>query len=132
MAGESHKRKGKNSYLINCGAKRDGKWKRNLYFRNRDRCQHITRGFSRLYRRWDETSRIRDGVSGNGGAVLLYLSTSICIPHSHFPEKSQLAKFFHTPYRTEIRYFAIRSNRNWRQKHNITHHHAASSPLQHK
>lgn len=37
MASESHKRKGKNSYLINWGAKRDGKWKRNLYFRKRDR-----------------------------------------------------------------------------------------------
>ena len=37
MASESHKRKGKNSYLINNGAKRDGKWKRNLYFRKRDR-----------------------------------------------------------------------------------------------
>jgi len=37
MASESHKRKGKNSYLINGAAKRDGKWKRHLYFRKRDR-----------------------------------------------------------------------------------------------
>lgn len=40
MASESHKRKGKNSYLINYGARRDGKWKRNLYFRKRDRAKN--------------------------------------------------------------------------------------------
>ena len=35
---ENKKRKAKNSYLVNGGTRIDGKMKRTLYYRKRDRC----------------------------------------------------------------------------------------------
>lgn len=40
MCSENKKRKARNSYLINGGTKIDGKMKRTLYYRKRDRVEN--------------------------------------------------------------------------------------------